>query len=178
MSFAARHFWRPKALNCATEKIAASWCGCCAGCQPAIQPATSRRYQRSADWQSAVPRTGSPLGGNFVSRPGAVQGRPSPFLREFHAAMPDEGMSTIAKVDFGQTNPFSDAPRIAINYSYTISYGSGRPQESLASFWKRTHFDDLHNRPKSKWTTDLMAQPIRPYRAFFDHRESLLMHPK
>jgi hypothetical protein len=50
----------------ASDIIAQSACGDDAGCQPATRQTASLRYKRSADWQSAVSRTGSPLGLDFV----------------------------------------------------------------------------------------------------------------
>jgi hypothetical protein len=50
-------------------------------------------------------------------------------------------MGTLAKGDFGKTNPFLGATKNAVSGSYTMVCGSERLQERLASFWKRTHFD-------------------------------------
>jgi hypothetical protein len=66
--------------------------------------------------------------------------------REFHAlpaqiayaARRDGGVGMIEKGDFGKTNPISGAPKMDVNGSYTMIYGSERSQGSLASFWKRT----------------------------------------
>jgi hypothetical protein len=73
-------------------------------------------------------------------------------LREFHAFPVQApcavkragGLGTLAIRHFGKTNPFLAAPKIAVSGSYKMICDSERLQKRLASFWKRTHFDGLH----------------------------------